>query len=435
MQHHLTVVGPGLLAARRRAPALPRARLSWRRRWRRHAGRARGRALGLSHLRRLPARMPGVHRAHAEDRRHAARSRDDRLAYERRGAAPPQEHRRPHAPLGRLEPRSREWSEDLDVKVLGSGETRRVPLLGRLRRSHGRAQHEDHARDGEAPAARPASSSRILGPEESCTGDPARRAATSTSTRCCAKANVETLNGYGVKKIVTTCPHCFNTLKNEYPDFGGKYEVVHHTEFIAGSSRAGRLQLSKQARLAHLPRPLLPRPLQRASTTRRARCCAVSRAAASSELPRNRSSALCCGAGGGYAFMDDDPGQAHQPHAHRGGGLSGAGTAAVSCPFCMQMFEDALAPSDPQHSRAARHRRIGGGGAGGLAVNEDEKLRRLPDIEAIRDLARRYAHGVWRKDARRRRPFHRGRRDGTGDRAPLAAARTCARPISGSSAS
>ena len=85
----------------------------------------------------------------------------------------------------------------------------------------------------------------ILGAEEVCTGDPARRAGGEFTFQMCAKKNIETLNEYGVKKIITTCPHCFNTYKNEYPDFNGNYEVIHHTELINELINDGKLNLKK----------------------------------------------------------------------------------------------------------------------------------------------------------------------------------------------
>ena len=103
----------------------------------------------------------------------------------------------------------------------------------------------------------------ILGPRESCTGDPARRIGNEYLFQAHAEQNVATLNEAGVTKIVASCPHCFNTLGNEYPDFGGNYEVVHHTELLADLVREGKLEAEGDGRHDHLPRLLLPGPPQR----------------------------------------------------------------------------------------------------------------------------------------------------------------------------
>ena len=109
----------------------------------------------------------------------------------------------------------------------------------------------------------------ILGREESCSGDPARRVGNEFLFEMLAKGNVETLDRYGVRKVVTSCPHCFNSFKNEYPQFGGQYEVLHHTQFLDQLVGSGQLQTnglgrgSKRRRNDHVPRSLLPRPPQR----------------------------------------------------------------------------------------------------------------------------------------------------------------------------
>ncbi|MFQ5896332.1 MAG: heterodisulfide reductase-related iron-sulfur binding cluster, partial [Nitrospinota bacterium] len=190
----------------------------------------------------------------------------------------------------------------------------------------------------------------VLGAEEVCTGDPARRVGGEYTFQMCAKRNIETFEKYGVKKVLTTCPHCLNTLRNEYPDFGGRYEVVHHSEFIRDLLRAGRLSLSRPLEgdgpLTYHDPCYLGRHNGVYEQPREV--LAAIPGARLAELPRNRRQALCCGAGGGYAWMDDAP---HKRINHirveevQG---SGAGVAAVACPFCMQMFEDGLKAKDPE---------------------------------------------------------------------------------------
>ena len=165
----------------------------------------------------------------------------------------------------------------------------------------------------------------VLGAEECCTGDPARRVGGEVTFQVCAKTNLETLERYGVRKIVTACPHCFNTLENEYPDFGGRFEVVHHSELIAELVRSGRLRLSKKLDSLTYHDPCYLGRHNEVYDAPREVLRAVSTDGGFQELPRNRSRALCCGAGGGYAFMDDASADAHQPDARRGGdGFGGA---------------------------------------------------------------------------------------------------------------
>ena len=153
----------------------------------------------------------------------------------------------------------------------------------------------------------------ILGTSENCCGDPMRRIGNEYLFQMLAAENVETLNDLGVKKIVTLCPHCLNTLKNEYPAFGGAFEVVHHTELLADLLAQGRLQLSNGStpRVAYHDSCYLGRyqgEYQQApgGAARRARASTVLEAA------RNKSKSLCCGAGGGRMWMEEDAGPARQ---------------------------------------------------------------------------------------------------------------------------
>ena len=155
-----------------------------------------------------------------------------------------------------------EWYEGLDVKVLASGEKAEylywVGCTGSMIDRNievSRAMVKILAAAGVDFA--------ILGAEEVCTGDPARRVGGEFTFQMCAKQNIETLNGYAVKKIITTCPHCFNTYRNEYPDFGGNYEVVHHTQLIAELIKSGKLKLKKSLGSLTYHDPLLPGPPQR----------------------------------------------------------------------------------------------------------------------------------------------------------------------------
>ena len=169
-------------------------------------------------------------------------------------------------PWGRAQSERADWARELGVRVLAPGRA------ARPRSSTGSAAPPPST---SAPARAAESTARllaaagvdfaILGPREGCTGDPARRMGNEYVFQAAAEQNVATLNEAGVTKIVTGCPHCFNTLANEYPDFGGRYEVLHHSELLAALVRDGRLAADGRRRPAahHLPRLLLPRPPQR----------------------------------------------------------------------------------------------------------------------------------------------------------------------------
>ncbi len=189
---------------------------------------------------------------------------------------------------------------------------------------------------------------RILGTEEKCTGDPARRIGNEYLADMMIKMNVETLNNYNVKKVVTTCPHCFNTMRNEYPDFGGKYEVLHHTQFIQDLTNSGRLNIERSAisseAVAYHDSCYLGRYNEEydapRSTLKQVPGLEVL------EAPRSRDRGFCCGAGGGQMFMEETEGK--RVNIERTEELleTGAKTIAVNCPFCTQMITDGVKSKD-----------------------------------------------------------------------------------------
>ena len=187
----------------------------------------------------------------------------------------------------------------------------------------------------------------ILGTSENCCGDPMRRIGNEYLFQMLATENVETLNGLGVKKIVAQCPHCLNTLKNEYPAFGGSFEVVHHTELLAGLLAQGRLQLSNGStpRVAYHDSCYLGRYQGEYQKPRD-----VLRAVPGVtvlEASRNKSKSLCCGAGGGRMWMEEEAGQ--RVNELRVGQLleTSPDVIGVNCPYCLTMMEDGLGSVAP----------------------------------------------------------------------------------------
>jgi len=186
----------------------------------------------------------------------------------------------------------------------------------------------------------------ILGLEETCTGDPARRAGNEYLFQMMARQNVEVLNNYGAgkKKIVTTCPHCFNTLLNEYPDFGGKFDVVHHTTFLAELVRAGKLRPSKPVdkRVVFHDSCYLGRYNEVYDAPREALRSIPGLTVLEPKQTRDRG--MCCGAGGAQMFKEEEHGS-ERVNIRRTEQLLATNPDAVSsaCPFCQRMLTDGLA--------------------------------------------------------------------------------------------
>lgn len=185
----------------------------------------------------------------------------------------------------------------------------------------------------------------ILGKEECCTGDPARRAGNEFLFQMMAYQNIQTLNGYGIKKIVTTCPHCFNTLKNEYPELGGSYEVIHHTTLLQQLINEGRIKLQGGGSFAG------KKIVYHDS-------CYLGRANGIYEAPREilewldadlvemkrcRTNGLCCGAGGAQMFKEEEKGDIRINTERSQEALAtGASIIAAACPFCNTMLSDGV---------------------------------------------------------------------------------------------
>ena len=183
----------------------------------------------------------------------------------------------------------------------------------------------------------------ILGSEEKCTGDLARRSGNEMLFQMLASDNVETLNGYGVKKIVTQCPHCLNALKNEYPDLGGNYEVLHHSQFLKKLREEEKLPKGKNHRNVPYHDPCyLGRYNQEYDSPRKI----ISESASSViEMQRHRNESFCCGAGGARMWMEENLGTRINEERVRQAEETGADTLATGCPFCMTMLSDGIAAS------------------------------------------------------------------------------------------
>ena len=190
----------------------------------------------------------------------------------------------------------------------------------------------------------------VLGREERCTGDPARRMGNEFLFQNLARENIATLQRYQVKTVVTACPHCFNTIRNEYPELGGNFEVLHHSQFLERLVSEGKLSpkaqseakvtfhdpcyLGRQNKIFDAPRQLVQLSVRPASV----------------EMEKSRENSFCCGGGGGMSFVDEPANQRVNQERARQVLETGADVVAVGCPFCMTMLEDgvnAVRSSDP----------------------------------------------------------------------------------------
>jgi len=191
----------------------------------------------------------------------------------------------------------------------------------------------------------------VLGTEESCTGDPARRAGNEFLFQMQAASNIEVLNGYNIQKIVTACPHCFNTIKNEYPELGGNYEVIHHSAFLQQLIQEGKIKLKgggsfKGKKITYHDSCFLGRANNIYEAPREV---LEALDADLVEMKRCRTKGLCCGAGGAQMFKDAEPGRKEVNIERTEEALStGANTIAVACPFCMTMMSDGIKNKEKQ---------------------------------------------------------------------------------------
>lgn len=193
----------------------------------------------------------------------------------------------------------------------------------------------------------------ILGKEEMCTGDPARRAGNEFLFQMMAYQNIQLLNGYGIKKIVTICPHCFNVFKNEYPELGGTYDVVHHTTFLQGLIDEGRIKLTdatafKGKKITYHDSCYLGRGNGIYEAPRKV---LEALDAELVEMKRCRKNGLCCGAGGGQMFKEEESGKTRINLERSAEAIeTGANIVAASCPFCNTMLTDGVKHAEKEDS-------------------------------------------------------------------------------------
>jgi len=241
-------------------------------------------------------------------------------------------------PWGKPQTERAAWAAELGVRVLEPGD----PAPEYLYWVGCAAAFDERARKSAQATAKLLQKAgvdfAILGPRESCTGDPARRMGNEYVFQSYAQQNVATLNESGVTKIVASCPHCFNTLANEYGDFGGRYEVLHHTELLADLVERGRLRTKVGATpityhdscylARHNDVLIQPRKLVEA----------VGRPI---EMGRSGRKTFCCGAGGAHMWMEEEGSPINAERA-REAAATGAETLAVACPFCTVMLDDGM---------------------------------------------------------------------------------------------
>ena len=243
-------------------------------------------------------------------------------------------------PWGKPQSERADWATDLGIKVLEPGD----PAPEYLYWVGCASSFDERARKTAQATAKVLQAANvdfaILGPRESCTGDPARRMGNEYVFQAFAEQNVETLNEAGVTKVVTGCPHCFNTLANEYPDFGGNYEVIHHSELLSSLVRDGRVKPAK----AQDSQPITYHDscyLARHNDVLEAPREIVSAVAQPVEMDRSRKETFCCGAGGAHMWMEERAKPINEERV-REAAATGAGTLAVACPFCTVMLDDGV---------------------------------------------------------------------------------------------
>jgi Fe-S oxidoreductase len=248
-------------------------------------------------------------------------------------------------PWGKAQSERADWAAELGVRILEPGDAAPEYLywVGCA------SSFDERARQTAQSTAKLLKAAgvdfAILGPRESCTGDPARRIGNEYVFQAFAEQNVETLNQAGVTKIIANCPHCFNTLANEYPDFGGRYEVIHHSQLLSSLVRDGKLAPRRSDALnvtyhdsCYLARhnDVLEGPRELVSAVGQPR-----------EMSRSGKQTFCCGAGGAHMWMEERAKPINVERVSEAA-QTGADTLAVACPFCTVMLDDGVQSAGEQ---------------------------------------------------------------------------------------
>ena len=242
-----------------------------------------------------------------------------------------------------------DWAEGLDVKILA--EDSDIDILYWVGCNEALEERSARVAQSVAKILKLAGINfGILGVEESCCGEPARRLGNEYLFQMQAQKIIEMLKGYKVKRLVTACPHCYNTMKNEYPQFGGEFEVIHHTEFIANLFKEGKLRiikgasgivtyhdacyLGRQNNIYEPPRQILNNMPDLTLV----------------EMEKNRRKSFCCGGGGGRMWLEERPGQRISELRTEQAIETKAQVIATACPYCLQMFDDAIKAKEVEES-------------------------------------------------------------------------------------
>jgi len=242
-------------------------------------------------------------------------------------------------PWGKAQSDRADWADGLGVRILEPGETAPEYLYWVGCASSFDERARTTAESTVKLLQKAGVDFAILGAREACTGDPARRIGNEYVFQAFAEQNVETLNEAGVTKIIANCPHCFNTLGNEYPDFGGNYEVIHHTEVLSRLVSEGRLVPKKSEGLSITYHDSCY--LARHNDVLAAPRNLVSAVGTPVEMARSGKQTFCCGAGGAHMWMEERAGAINENRV-REAADTGAGTLAVACPYCTVMLDDGV---------------------------------------------------------------------------------------------